>query len=198
MARTSPVQACLQVAEAGCRRGAKHRPVFVDRPLAALVHLHHAVTHDVLSRWFGGTGPPSPVPSQRCGGPCSPSEAAPSVPECGCGPSPRSSTISAPAERSASSTEPRSGSGADCRTRRPGQVRLRQEQVERGKEHGRHGRRQPDALFSGYAVFLGFRARAIAGGRLARPPAPSAGRPMTRCSHEQRRARRGEGTARHG
>ncbi|MFD9099303.1 transposase family protein [Streptomyces collinus] len=27
--------------------------MFVDRLLAALVHLRHAVTHDVLARWFG-------------------------------------------------------------------------------------------------------------------------------------------------
>ncbi|WP_420716760.1 transposase family protein, partial [Streptomyces sp. CoH17] len=32
--------------------GAKHRLVFVDR-LATLVHLRHAVTHDVLACWFG-------------------------------------------------------------------------------------------------------------------------------------------------
>ncbi|MEV8231323.1 transposase family protein [Streptomyces sp. NPDC079167] len=33
--------------------GAKHRLVFVDRLLATLVHLRHAVTHDVLACWFG-------------------------------------------------------------------------------------------------------------------------------------------------
>ncbi|MFI0120656.1 transposase family protein [Streptomyces globisporus] len=33
--------------------GAKHRLVFVDRLLAALVHLRHGVTHDVLACWFG-------------------------------------------------------------------------------------------------------------------------------------------------
>jgi hypothetical protein len=27
--------------------------VFVDRLLATLVHLRHAVTHDVLACWFG-------------------------------------------------------------------------------------------------------------------------------------------------
>ncbi|MEV7372994.1 transposase family protein [Streptomyces sp. NPDC090301] len=32
--------------------GAKHRLVFVDRLLAALVHLRHGVTHDVLACWF--------------------------------------------------------------------------------------------------------------------------------------------------
>lgn len=32
--------------------GAKHRLVFVDRLLATLVHLRHAVTHDVLACWF--------------------------------------------------------------------------------------------------------------------------------------------------
>jgi hypothetical protein len=33
--------------------GAKHRLVFVDRPLATLVHLRHGATHDVLACWFG-------------------------------------------------------------------------------------------------------------------------------------------------
>ncbi|MFF8096213.1 transposase family protein [Streptomyces sp. NPDC016675] len=33
--------------------GAKHRLVFVHRLLATLVHLRHAVTHDVLACWFG-------------------------------------------------------------------------------------------------------------------------------------------------
>ncbi|QTE03173.1 Transposase DDE domain protein [Streptomyces cyanogenus] len=33
--------------------GVKHRLVFVDRLLATLVHLRHAVTHDVLACWFG-------------------------------------------------------------------------------------------------------------------------------------------------
>ncbi|MFF7780328.1 transposase family protein [Streptomyces tanashiensis] len=33
--------------------GAKHRFVFVDRLLAALVHLRHWATHDVLACWFG-------------------------------------------------------------------------------------------------------------------------------------------------
>ncbi|MFF7321805.1 transposase family protein [Streptomyces albogriseolus] len=33
--------------------GAQHRPVFVDRLLATLVHLRHATTHDVLACWFG-------------------------------------------------------------------------------------------------------------------------------------------------
>ncbi|MFK4189837.1 transposase family protein [Streptomyces sparsogenes] len=33
--------------------GAKHRLVFVDRLLAALAHLRHGVTHDVLACWFG-------------------------------------------------------------------------------------------------------------------------------------------------
>ncbi|MFC8176870.1 transposase family protein [Streptomyces sp. NPDC057325] len=32
--------------------GAKHRLVFVDRLLAALVHLRHAAPHDVLACWF--------------------------------------------------------------------------------------------------------------------------------------------------
>jgi hypothetical protein len=33
--------------------GAKYKLVFVDRLLATLIHLRHAVTHDVLARWFG-------------------------------------------------------------------------------------------------------------------------------------------------
>lgn len=33
--------------------GAKHRLVFVDRPLATWVHHPHGVTHDVLACWFG-------------------------------------------------------------------------------------------------------------------------------------------------
>ncbi|MEU6472454.1 transposase family protein [Streptomyces massasporeus] len=33
--------------------GAKHQLVFVDRLLAALVHLRHAATHDVLACWLG-------------------------------------------------------------------------------------------------------------------------------------------------
>jgi len=32
--------------------GAKHQLVFVDRLLAALVHLRHGTTHDVLACWF--------------------------------------------------------------------------------------------------------------------------------------------------
>jgi hypothetical protein len=32
--------------------GARHRPVFIDRLLATLVHLRHGVTHDVLACWF--------------------------------------------------------------------------------------------------------------------------------------------------
>ena len=32
--------------------GAKYKLVFVDRLLATLVHLRHAVTHDVLAAWF--------------------------------------------------------------------------------------------------------------------------------------------------
>ncbi|MGW7241569.1 transposase family protein [Streptomyces sp. NPDC054804] len=33
--------------------GAKHKLVFVDRLLAALVHLRHGATHDVPACWFG-------------------------------------------------------------------------------------------------------------------------------------------------
>ncbi|MFJ3176719.1 transposase family protein [Streptomyces roseus] len=33
--------------------GARHRLVFIDRLLAALVHLRHGATHDVLACWFG-------------------------------------------------------------------------------------------------------------------------------------------------
>ncbi|WP_369188714.1 transposase family protein [Streptomyces sp. R08] len=33
--------------------GAKHKLVFVDRPLATLVSLRHGTTHDVLTCWFG-------------------------------------------------------------------------------------------------------------------------------------------------
>ncbi|MFE1522271.1 transposase family protein [[Kitasatospora] papulosa] len=33
--------------------GPKHRLVFIDRLLATLVHLRHAVTHEVLACWFG-------------------------------------------------------------------------------------------------------------------------------------------------
>ncbi|GGV56949.1 transposase [Streptomyces spectabilis] len=33
--------------------GARYKLVFVDRLLAALVHLRHGVTHDVLACWFG-------------------------------------------------------------------------------------------------------------------------------------------------
>ncbi|MEV5765490.1 transposase family protein [Micromonospora sp. NPDC052213] len=33
--------------------GAKHRLAFTDRPLAALVHLRHGLTHDVVAAWFG-------------------------------------------------------------------------------------------------------------------------------------------------
>jgi hypothetical protein len=32
---------------------ARHRLVFIDRLLVTLVHLRHAVTHDVLACWFG-------------------------------------------------------------------------------------------------------------------------------------------------
>ncbi|MFF8848192.1 transposase family protein, partial [Streptomyces sp. NPDC015127] len=32
---------------------ARYKLVFVDRLLAALVHLRHGVTHDVLACWFG-------------------------------------------------------------------------------------------------------------------------------------------------
>ncbi|MFJ8546850.1 transposase family protein [Streptomyces sp. NPDC093586] len=53
MARTAPGRARVQAAEAAVGAGAKHRLVFVDRLLATLVHLRHAVTHDVLACWFG-------------------------------------------------------------------------------------------------------------------------------------------------
>jgi Helix-turn-helix of DDE superfamily endonuclease len=33
--------------------GARRKLVFVDRLLAALVHLRHGATHDVLACWFG-------------------------------------------------------------------------------------------------------------------------------------------------
>ncbi|WP_373309394.1 transposase family protein [Streptomyces olivaceoviridis] len=49
MARPTPGQARVQAAEVGCGAGAKHRLRFVDRLLATLVHLRHAVTHDVLA-----------------------------------------------------------------------------------------------------------------------------------------------------
>ncbi|MFF2813141.1 transposase family protein [Streptomyces sp. NPDC058000] len=32
--------------------GAKHQLVFVDQPLATLVHIRHGTTHDVLAYWF--------------------------------------------------------------------------------------------------------------------------------------------------
>jgi Helix-turn-helix of DDE superfamily endonuclease len=32
--------------------GARHRPVFLDRGLATLVHLRHGVTSDVLACWL--------------------------------------------------------------------------------------------------------------------------------------------------
>jgi hypothetical protein len=32
---------------------ARYRLVFIDRLLVTLVHLRHAVTHDVLACWFG-------------------------------------------------------------------------------------------------------------------------------------------------
>ncbi|WP_405504581.1 transposase family protein [Streptomyces anulatus] len=33
--------------------GAKHKLVFVDRLMAALVHLRHGATHDMVACWFG-------------------------------------------------------------------------------------------------------------------------------------------------
>ncbi|MER5741507.1 transposase family protein [Streptomyces sp. NPDC002262] len=50
--------------------GAKHRLVFVDRLLAALVHLRHIATHDVPACWFGvnlqsGTDVPHPLVLQQ-------------------------------------------------------------------------------------------------------------------------------------
>ncbi|MFI7103257.1 transposase family protein [Streptomyces sp. NPDC050161] len=53
--------------------GAKHKPVFVDRLLATLVHLRHGVTHDLLACWFGvdrstitrAIGEARPLPAQR-------------------------------------------------------------------------------------------------------------------------------------
>ncbi len=71
-------------------------------------------------------------PSQRCG-PCSLSEGAPAGRVCGCGPWPRSSTISVPAEdrdyRRHRNPAPPTSSRAQGR----GQVHLRQEQAERGQ-----------------------------------------------------------------
>ncbi|MFD5752660.1 transposase family protein [Streptomyces sp. NPDC127033] len=53
--------------------GAEHKLVFVDRLLAALVHLRHGVTHDVPACWFGvdrstitrAIGEIRPLPTQR-------------------------------------------------------------------------------------------------------------------------------------
>ncbi|WP_405483173.1 transposase family protein [Streptomyces anulatus] len=33
--------------------GAKHKLVFVDRLMAALMHLRHGATHDMVACWFG-------------------------------------------------------------------------------------------------------------------------------------------------
>ncbi|WP_406053665.1 transposase family protein [Streptomyces sp. NBC_01077] len=59
--------------------GAKHRFVFAGRLLAALVHLRHGATHDVLACWFGvdhstitrAIGEIRPLPAER-GCPISP------------------------------------------------------------------------------------------------------------------------------
>ncbi|MFI1523586.1 transposase family protein [Kitasatospora cineracea] len=53
--------------------GARHRPVFVDRLLATLVHLRHGITHDVLACWSGmdrstvtrAVGEIRPLPAER-------------------------------------------------------------------------------------------------------------------------------------
>ncbi|GAA3352533.1 hypothetical protein GCM10017744_001920 [Streptomyces antimycoticus] len=74
--------------------GAKHQLMFVDRLLAALVHLRHGTTHDVLARWFGvdrstitrAIGEVRPLLAER---------GAPSTPTCGRELWPRSSTIPA-------------------------------------------------------------------------------------------------------
>ncbi|WP_420903176.1 helix-turn-helix domain-containing protein [Streptomyces antimycoticus] len=74
--------------------GAKHQLVFVDRLLAALVHLRHGTTHDVLACWFGvdrstitrAIGEVRPLLAERG---CTITST------CGCELWPRSSTISA-------------------------------------------------------------------------------------------------------
>ncbi|MGW4696003.1 transposase family protein [Kitasatospora cineracea] len=53
--------------------GAKHKPAFVDRLLATLVHLRHGITHAVLACWFGmdrstvtrAVGEIRPLPAER-------------------------------------------------------------------------------------------------------------------------------------
>ncbi|GAB3994622.1 hypothetical protein GCM10029992_09650 [Glycomyces albus] len=99
--------------------GAQHRLVFIDRLLATLVNLRHAVTHDVLACWFGvdRSTVTRAIAEIR---PCWPLGAARSLPASGCAPSPRSSTISASPGRSASSTAPRSASADPPRALRTG------------------------------------------------------------------------------
>ncbi|MFH9016392.1 transposase family protein [Streptomyces sp. NPDC017943] len=114
--------------------GAKHRLVFVDRRPAALVRLRHAVTHDVLACWFS---------VDRSTLPCAIGEVRPLHAERRL---PRSSTSSQPSRLPAPSTESRSASGARPPGARAGQVHLRQEQAERGQDHGCHGLRRPRPL----------------------------------------------------
>ncbi|MEV7197657.1 transposase family protein [Streptomyces sp. NPDC093510] len=82
--------------------GAKHKLAFVDRLPAALVHLRHGLTQDVLACWFGVR----PLSAARG------RTVAPSPPAPGCVPSPRSSTNSTRAGRPGSLTAPRSGCAA--------------------------------------------------------------------------------------
>ncbi|MFC9336855.1 transposase family protein [Streptomyces sp. NPDC057020] len=75
-----------------------HRLVFVDRLLATLGHLRHGVIRDVLASWFGvdrctitrAIGEVRPLLAER---------GARSARASGCGPWPRPSTTSAPANR---------------------------------------------------------------------------------------------------
>ncbi|MFI1760423.1 MULTISPECIES: transposase family protein [unclassified Streptomyces] len=74
----------------------------------------------------GRTAPPSPAPSVRCG-PCWPSAAAPSVPECGCGPWQRSSPLSAPSGKTGIID------GTEIRVRRPAAGRKDRDRFISGK-----------------------------------------------------------------
>ncbi|MFH7340827.1 transposase family protein [Streptomyces sp. KHY 26] len=126
--------------------GAKHRSVFVGRLLATLVHLRHAATHDVLACWFG---------VDRSTITRAVTEVRPLLAGRGC----TLSTGRAAADPGRGRRTPRSrredrdhrrprdpGPPAGGRTQGPGKVPLRQEQAERGQDHGRHGRGRPRAL----------------------------------------------------
>ncbi|MFJ9330272.1 transposase family protein [Streptomyces sp. NPDC101230] len=120
--------------------------VFIDRLLAALVHLRHGATHDVLAYWFG---------VDRSTITCVVGEVRPLLAQRGCAIAPGVPlrNLAEVIEHLGSSGQTGEVDGTEIRVRRPaasqgsGEVHLRQEQAERRQGNGPHRRpRQAPAL----------------------------------------------------